>query len=345
MSEVDNLSMTLVGKDGDVVLFDSFAVVVAAIRNLLNELDSKHALRWRIKTTSKNSPLLMELETPITNKNDRRVVDDCLQFMREVPANASRNAANQVQTIVNVVSQDSVSHIAFDSRGRDSVIVWPRKKKPHAAAAPITPHSEYASHVQLTGTLEIASTEHGERAFYVIDRIHKTKVRCEVSQEVFNQALDAMKRHTSPRVAVYGKAQYRNDRAYSMKAEVLETLPTLEEHPGLYAVQGIDITGGMDCDCLHSFDKKDMLKEHNKHQLPGKLLLRIEEPSYAPPKPVKPPSNQGSLGFEIERKVESSRSQFPAGPSIDADCQPLAAPIKSDPPGPAKPSGEPPTTA
>ena len=55
-----------------------------------------------------------------------------------------------------------------------------------------------------------------------------------------------MKKPTPPRVAVFGKVLYRDDLPLKMKVETFAVLPTLDEHSGLYAVQGIDITGGMD---------------------------------------------------------------------------------------------------
>src|SRR5262245_33244018 len=93
-SDIENIAVTLVGKDeAETVLFESFAVVVSALRNLLNELDKEQSLKWRVKNARTNSPLFMEIETPISNKKDHRKVDDCLRFIRELPPDASANAA------------------------------------------------------------------------------------------------------------------------------------------------------------------------------------------------------------------------------------------------------------
>jgi hypothetical protein len=247
-SDIENIAITLVGKDeAETVLFESFAIVVSAFRNLLNEIDKDRSLQWRVKGPTTNSPLFMELEAPVKNKNDHRKVDDCLRFIRELPPEASPNAATQVKTIRNIVSNDSVARINFDSRGRERVTVWPKNSDKSSKSPPsVTHHSEYSCHIQLIGYLEIASIENRERAFFIRDRIKGTTVRCEGNDEHWTKALDAMKRHISPRIAVYGKAQYRDDKPYKMKVESFEVLPTLEDHPGLYAVQGIDITDGMD---------------------------------------------------------------------------------------------------
>lgn len=107
---------------------------------------------------------------------------------------------------------------------------------------------EYYDQVQLVGTLQLVSSATGTWAIGIVDNLSRHRTECDVSEEHLLKALEAMQQSPdhAPRVAVCGRTLYRNDRPERMKVEQFEVLSAITESNVLFAVQGIDITGGMD---------------------------------------------------------------------------------------------------
>lgn len=103
-------------------------------------------------------------------------------------------------------------------------------------------NENYECDAELTGTIKVS--EDGT-TYYLRDRLIDHWTTLEIPNSVYGDLQAALLTH-EPRVVVSGRTRYFNGRPNRMQVESLTRLPTLEEHPGLFAVQGIDITGGMD---------------------------------------------------------------------------------------------------
>lgn len=254
--QVDYLSIQISGKSPHEVPLTSLLVFLNESRSMLRELDGHSTLEWVLRDAVFSNPLLMELaaETDLS-EYDANVVTDYLRVMQHVngdgplPRRATPAILRRARRAARVVDSDGILAVELRSPGRDSVSVRGATTSPatHAEVIALGGAIEYDDLAQIEGTLETVS-HHGGFKVYVWDRVTRRKTECTVSRPVLNQALDAMKHATSPRVAVYGKAKYRqgNPTPMSIVAESITVLTQVDESQDPRHFQGLDITDGMD---------------------------------------------------------------------------------------------------
>ena len=141
-----------------------------------------------------------------------------------------------------------LAHMKLTSPGRETVIPVRKPRVETLAIQQAASAGEYYDRVQLVGNLQLVSSATGTWAIGIVDILSRHRTECDVSEEHLLKAIEAMQRSAdhSPRVAVFGLTLYRNDRPERMKVEKFDVLPTTNDPGVLFAVQGIDITGGMD---------------------------------------------------------------------------------------------------
>jgi len=251
--QIDELTLEMVGTDPKQLPLESFAKAVTSLNLLLAALDKGKTVDWKVTEISMNSPMAMTaVAFPVKDRWNPGIVDEANSILRAINEGRAatgfpRQAITHARSLARVLS-DGVAKIELRSPSRKPVVLRKlrtdeTKKIWHEAQQ----HDEYKADVELTGILETATTATGVLVFYVRDPLINQRTECDVSDRgLFNQALGAMQKYEKPRVAVYGKTIYVDGRPSRMKVERLEVLSSPQEHPGFFAVQGIDITGGME---------------------------------------------------------------------------------------------------
>jgi hypothetical protein len=250
---VDKFSLEMTGVDPDELPLDSFTRAVAALRDLLSSIDTGNTLEWGVIRITMQSPMTLEAgATPRRRQWNAGVADTANGILAAVkdnrtPRGAKPKSVKYARKFTSVLN-DGVAKLAIATPTKPRLVLVkpsPDESKSNAIA-PESNIGDYEADVELTGILETATTAGGGTAFFVRDPLNNRKTECDVPRHLFNEALEAMKRETPLRVAVSGRTRYVDGRPHSMRVETFEVWPTLEEHPGLFAVQGIDVTGGMD---------------------------------------------------------------------------------------------------
>jgi len=249
--EIDKLTIALSPTTTHTIPVESILIVLKESVAILKELDRNNTLELSVSGASFNSPLtfnfVAETELP---EYDAFAMDEFLGVIRHVvektplPKRAGRSGSHVVAKArrLTKVLDTGVAKIELITP-RETVVVTKTPIDPKKA----TPIEEidYEDFIELEGSLELASRHDGKR-FVIWDRVTNHKTTCNVPPEFFIQALDALKSDETPRVSVYGKAQYRKGLPVSIDVEDFRILPSLSQAIDPSFFQGINITDGID---------------------------------------------------------------------------------------------------
>jgi hypothetical protein len=247
--DVDSLTIVMEGREHENVPLASYATFIKGTVAILNALDPHKTLLWRVSAASLSSPLEMTAtaEAP-KDEFEPHVVDHYLDALRAaetgfVPRSVSPVIVSRARRLLSVVLENGVGSLEIRSPGRAPV--KPRPRAEEKVVVTKGQRWDYEDLTELEGMLEIVSKHNGHK-FAIFDTLTRRKTECIVSREQLNQALDTMKREF-PRVSVFGKARYDSEgHPVEIVVESFEDLPGFDEVIDPTAVQGINITDGVD---------------------------------------------------------------------------------------------------
>jgi hypothetical protein len=247
--EVDKLTIALSGKTAHSIPLESVLKVLGDSYQIIHQLDSQGTLQLSVEGASFSSPLTFDISAGTEyTVFDADALNGFIQVLKHVqgdgppPRRATKRVIAKARRVAAVLN-DGVGSIEFRTP-RETVTV--QKAAKVAGDVPQIDKAEYEDWTDIEGTLEVVST-HKKKHIVIWDRVisnHKTIGV--VSHAIFVKALEAMKHDDSPRVSVYGKAQYRKGLPTTINVEEFDVLPGLTKARDPAFFQGINITRGVD---------------------------------------------------------------------------------------------------
>ncbi len=257
MVSSDSLTIEMSATDDPHSLpLEAFGKVVSAIRAMLKALDETKVVEWRLGAISMQSPCTMEIleVAPKGSVPSRKRIDDFMAVVQSIsdgnkPPKVPKQVIAKGRTLIQTLNT-GLKRIKISSPGRETIIPLRKPLEDTRDAIRGTEILDYSNYVQLEGNLRVIGVGlvRDQRLVQVVDRLTGQATDCMLSEADFVSALDAMKNAPShvARVTVFGKADYCKDRPTRMKVERLEVFPVQDDEAVFFAVQGIDLTGGID---------------------------------------------------------------------------------------------------
>ncbi|MFL5799166.1 MAG: hypothetical protein ACJ77A_14700 [Actinomycetota bacterium] len=240
----ERFSLTL---DGPGLTWANFVQASEALDGIMKSVDrsvsesAEPSVRWIIRSISKASPLVVEIEgRPARNDVKQAVVRKTvgavangirrLQRRAERPPFFSDRALEKAKMLADLRGKN-LSDIRV-RKGKQQVEVTSRL----SANVDELIGPKYSSLGSVEGTLE-AITIHNKHEFSIYDSLTGRRVRCNFGQRV---DLDEVKQGFGDRVAAYGTIHYRaTGEPVSVDVESFEVFPPATDLPSADDVQGI----------------------------------------------------------------------------------------------------------
>jgi hypothetical protein len=244
--EAERFSLTL---DGPGLTWANFVQASEAIDGILKSVDrslsesAEPSVRWIIRSISKASPLIVEIQAEparvevkqvVVRRTVSAVTDGIRQLQRQRrpkrPPYFSDRALEKAKALADLGSKN-VSDIRV-GKGKKQVQVTSRL----SANVDELIGPKYTSLGTVEGSLE-ALTIHGKHEFSIYDSLTARRVRCNFGERV---GLDEIKRGFGGRVAAYGTIHYRaSGEPVSVDVASFDVFPAPDELPSADEVQGI----------------------------------------------------------------------------------------------------------
>jgi hypothetical protein len=246
---VDQLFVRI-GSEGKLPDLDVFAKIIVQSKKILRVLGGS-TLQWGVLKAETNSPLKLELaarQAPKAAYYQQGVSASYLELFSILEAGAGLMPPNIQRAVPYAAALlrcalRTDTKVTFSAPGREPVTPTRRARK-HLKEWGTWGAMEFSDYVALEGTIEGATRHDGDK-IYLYDTLTSNRVECFVGKDRLPEFFEMLK-IGKPRTVLYGRAHYKEGQPRSIKVDRFDLLPSATDHPGLRAVQGVNITGGID---------------------------------------------------------------------------------------------------
>lgn len=243
------LRIRLGTKDGTVTVDQLIAALENALDMLRNiERHFPHTgdpIAWRITRASMRSPLTMTLTPVAPQKKVRKLGLKIaaawvmgLKLLEATPALPPHFDDYTLESAKKFVSVSKGDGPALKVFGHKESVTPTTRTIEHAEELEARARV-YIDYATIEGRLEVIST-HKVDSFFIWEVLTNHRIECFSTPELFDQAKNLLRK----RVAISGRAKYRNNRPVSINVEEIRVLREQGELPQRSDIGPFDITGG-----------------------------------------------------------------------------------------------------